>query len=235
MDLLAYIGIVVFIFFIGVGGYYLFLSLSGPRGTDEIEDLLKSGRTQAAIDELLKVLDKDDRNLRARYLLGFAYQKKGNFGASVLEFRQCLKYGKFNQEVTEVAVRTGLARSLLELKNLGDARNEYLILTNIDPKSFENFYHAGRLFFQAANYEKAINLFTKAVALNDKFPDAFNLIGQCHYHLAAYQDARAALIKATQLKPDLHVSHYFLGLCLRFLQDNEWAIKELIRLRKEKL
>ncbi len=232
-NLTTYIILVVLIFFIGVGAYYIFASLAGPRKIEEIEKLLASGRIQAAIDELVKLIEKDDRNLKARFLLAVGYQKLGNHGAAVLELRQCLKIAKWTPDVTEVHVRGGLARSLLESRNFTEAKNEYLILTTLDPRNWENFYELGKLFFRSGVHAKAINFLTKAISLNEKHADSHNLLGQAQYHLAAYQDARASLLKAVQLKSDLHVAHYFLGLTLRYLQDNEWAIKEFEKAEKD--
>ncbi len=233
LGLVEIILVVVVLFFLGIGGYYLYTSLAGPRKIEEIEKLLSQGKYAVVVEETSKLLENDERNLRARFALAQAQYKLGRFGPAAVELRQCVKIGRFGPEVKEKDVRLLLARCLLEAKNLNEAKNELLILTQLDPKNDEPHFELGRLFFRAGVHAKAVGYLQRATALNERNVEAFNLLGQAHYHLAAYADARAALLKATQLKPDLHVAHYFMGLVLRYLQDNEWAVKEFEKAERD--
>lgn len=233
LGLVEIILVVVVLFFLAVGGYYAYISLAGPKKIEEIEKLLKAGKYQLVTAQATKILESDERNMRARYYLAEAQYKQGNFGAAAVELRQCIKIGKFAPEVREKDVRLRLAQCLLETRNLNEAKNEFLILTQLDPKNFEPLFELGRLFFRSGVHAKAVGFLQKAVSLNDRHADSHNLLGQVHFHLNSYQDARASLLKATQLKPDLYVAHYFLGLTLRYLQDNEWAIKEFEKAERD--
>lgn len=231
--LVEIIALVVFLFLFVVGGYYFYLTFSGPRKIEEIDRLVRQGRYRDAMFQLRKVIEKDDRNLRARFLMARCLRKTEEPGAAVLELRQCLKIAKYTPEATEAAVRRELAQCLEEVNNLTEAKNEYLILTQIDAGNYDNWYHVGDLFFRASLHSKAVPYLKKAIALNARHADSLALLGQCEYHLAAYQEARAALAQAVQLKPDHTVGRYFLGLSLRYLGDHDWALKEFEKAEKD--
>lgn len=233
MDIISYIIILIFFSFLVIGGIYLISSLLGPRRIEEIERLMDRGRIREAIQLLEKLLEKDDRDMKARYLLGLCHQKESNHPAAILEFRQCIKVGKYSPEAPEIHIRKSLAESLIEVGNKNDAKNEYLILTTIQPENYENYFQVGKLYFQAGIYPKAINFFQKALANNPNHADTLAYIGQAQFHVSAYQDARNNLIKAIQLKTSLKVARYYLGLALRFTGDLEWALKELEKSERE--
>lgn len=233
MDLSVYIAIVVLLFFVSVGGFYLFKSFAGPRKLEEVEQLVQNRRFKEAITALTKILEGDDRNMRARYLIAYCHKKEGNNGSAIIEFRQCIKLGKFSPTASEVIIRQGLAESLESSGNFTESKNEYLILTTLDSSNSTHFFHVGRLFFRAGVYSKAINFLLKSASMNEKDGECQALLGQAQYHMTAYQEARASLLKAVQLKSDHLVARYYLGLSLRYLGDNDWALKEFEKAEKD--
>ena len=146
LGLIEYIIIVVLIFFISALLYYIYKSYAGPRKLEEIEKMLAASRTQAAINELNKFMEKDERNIKARYLLAAAHRKLGKPGTAVVELRQCIKLGRYSADISEIQIRSALASALLATRNYTDAKNEYLILTTLDQKDFEAYYQLGVLF-----------------------------------------------------------------------------------------
>ncbi len=233
MGLFTLIATVVLLFFLGIGAYYLYSSFSGPRKVEEIEILIKKGQIPAAVFELEKILEKDDRNFRARFLLGQCKNQSGDFGAAIMEYRQVMKIARWTPEISEVIVRRALAESLLEAGKINEAKNEYLVLSQQDSRNFNNFYQLGKLFQQGNVLDKAVGFLKKATELNPRHADSFAMLGQCLYHMKAYQDAKAALVQATQISPDLQTANYFLGLTLRYLGDHEWALKVLEKAEKD--
>lgn len=227
MDIVTYLVGVFIILFIAVGGYYMVLSLMGPRKIEEIVRLMEKGRVQEAISQLNKILEKDDRDIRARFLLGQCQAKLGKNQEAVLEYRQCLKIGKFSPEAPEIQIRKNLAMSLLKLNNRNEAKNEFLILSTLQPDNYENFFEVGQLYHAAGIHAKAVNFLSKAAALNGNHAESFNLLGQSQFHLGSYNDARNSLTRAVQLKGTMRIARYFLGLTLRLTGDLEWALKEL--------
>ncbi len=233
MDLTVLIAVAFLVLLLAAAGYYVYLSMAGPRKIEEIERLIKQNRIREALFELEKVLERDDRNMRAHFLAARCHLRNNAAGKAILSLRQCLKIAKYSPEVSEAAVRRLLAQCLVAMGNHSEAKNEYLILTQLEPTVYEHFYHVGEIFFRAGVHVKALQFLKKAVSLNPKHADSLALVGQCEYHQNAYQEAKQALAQAVQLKPDHTVAHYFLGLTLRYLGDAEWAVKEFEKAEKD--
>lgn len=233
LGLFELIMVVILLFFLGIGGMYIYKSLAGPKKFEEIEQLLEQGRYEACIGELEKLLELDERDLRARFLLAQVYWKMKNWGSASIELRQCIKLATYTNEVTEVQVRRYLARSLKEAGNYTDAKNEFLILTTLEPDNYENYFEVGKLFFNSGEATKAAKFLSKSASLNERHSETLSYLGQAHYHLASYQEARDILTRAIQIDPNLHRAHYYLGLCLRYVQDFEWALKEFEKAERD--
>ncbi len=227
MDIALYIVFVIFLAAFFVGGYYLYISILGPKRLSEVQKLMDQGRLKEAVTLLNKMLETDDRDITVRYKLAQCHQRLNDHQSAILEFRQCIKIGKFTPDVPEIHLRKALAESYLAINNKNEARNEFLILTTLQPENYENYFQVGKLYHGAGVYAKAVNFFSRAASLNGSHADSWNLLGQSHYHLGAYADAKNALSRAVQAKGDLRVARYYLGLTLRFTGDLEWAMKEL--------
>lgn len=220
--------ILVFVFFVlfSVLGLYILSTYFFPRKLDEIAEMIEKGQTRLAIKKLEDILSKDDHNVYAHYLLGEAFSKDGNGPYAVLEYRQVLKYATSADKINEISVRTKLAKLLKDQKKVNDAKNEYLMLTKIDPNNYENFYELGVLFYDSGMVDKAAPYLRKATELNTKHSNSFYYYGQALYRSGSNKDAKNALAEAIKLDPSNYKAHYFLGLVLRQLGDSDWAIKE---------
>lgn len=205
---------------------YILKTFVIPRRVDEIADMIEAGQTKQAIKKLTDILEKDDRNSYAHYLLAEAYSRENNTKFAILEYRQVIKYGKYNEKVKEIDVHTKLARLFTEQNNVEEAKNEYLILTRIDPDNFQNYFELGSMFFKLNMADKAVPFFKKSIALNARHDLSYYFLGQIYYQGNLFADAKQAFIESIKLSQTNYRSHYFLGLVLRQLQDFDWAIKE---------
>jgi tetratricopeptide (TPR) repeat protein len=233
LDITIYIIFVFFLAFVFVGGYFIYTSFLGPKKLSEVQKLMDMGRIKEAIGMLSKMVERDDRDMNVRYKLAQCYQKMNDHQAAILEFRQCIKINRFTPDVPEIHLHRSLAESYIQINNKNEARNEYLLLTTLQPDNFDNFFQVGKLYHGAGVYAKAVNFFSKSSALNGSHAESWNLLGQSHYHLGSYNDAKNALTRAVQLKADLRVARYYLGLTLRYTGDLEWAMKELENAEKD--
>ncbi|HRZ27587.1 MAG TPA: tetratricopeptide repeat protein, partial [Spirochaetota bacterium] len=179
-----------------------------------------------AIKKLNELLEKDDRNVYAHYLLAEAYFREENFQYSIVEYRQVLKFARFDDRMKESEIRSRLAKLYINREMVEDAKKEYLILTKIDPDNFENYFELGKIYFNAGTLDKAIPFFKKTISCNANHEQSYYFLGQIHYRSNAFVDARQMFINAIKLDPTNYKSHYFLGLVLRQQNDYDWAIKE---------
>ena len=206
--------------------FYVLNTVVFPKRIEEIARMIESGQTKLAMKKLQEMIEKDDKNAHAHFLMAEAYHKDGNMNYAIVEYRQVLKLGRFDDMINEVKVRTRLAKLFKERKNFEEAKKEYLILTKIDPANFENYYELGVLFYNLNNMDKATGFFKKSIASNPKHEDSYYHLGQVYYKAASYSDAKQAFINTMKLNPNNYKAHYFLGLVLRQQGDYEWAIKE---------
>lgn len=220
--------IIIFVFFIVLGLiiFYVVNTLVLPKRIEEIARMIDAGQTKMAIRKLSELIEKDDRNAYAHFLMAEAYSKEGNTQYATVEYRQVLKLGRFDDRIREVYVRSTLAKLYMERNNVEEARKEYLILTKIDPANYEHFFKLGVLFFNKGQLEKAAGFFKKSIANNGKHEESYYYLGQVYYRSGNYTDARQMFINAIKIEPTNYKAHYFLGLCLRQQGDYEWAIKE---------
>ena len=189
--------------------------------------MIESGQTKLAIKKLNELLEKDDRNVYAHYLIfAEAYFKEENFQHSIVEYRQVLKFARFDERMKESEIRSRLAKLYINREMVEDAKKEYLILTKIDPDNFENYFELGKIYFNAGTLDKAIPFFKKTISCNANHEQSYYFLGQIHYRSNAFVDARQMFINAIKLDPTNYKSHYFLGLVLRQQNDYDWAIKE---------
>lgn len=222
----TYVLIFFFVVILSIFGLYFLNAYVFPRKIEEIAQMIEAGQTKLAIKKLLTLLEEDDRNAYAHYLLAEAYMKESNDQYAIVEYRQVLKLNKFDDKVTEIDIRKKLAKIFKNKRNFGEAKKEYLILTKIDPSNYESYYELGQILFNAGVLDKAAGYFKKSISLNGKQAQAFYLLGQIFYRTGVHSDAKQMFIEAIKLEPQNYKSHYFLGLVLRHIGDHDWAVKE---------
>jgi len=224
--LVTYVIIFVFFVLLSIFGLYFLTTYVFPRKIEELAKMLEIGQTKLAIKKLTELLEKDDRNSYAHYLLAEAYMKENNIQYAILEYRQVLKLGKFDDRVSEVDVRTKLARVFRDRNSIEDAKKEYLILTKIDPLNYEHFFELGKIFFDANMIDKSSVYLRKSISNNARHDPSYYYLGQIYYRTSNFNEAKQMFLEAIKIEPANYKAHYFLGLVLRQMGDHEWAIKE---------
>ncbi|OHD63587.1 MAG: hypothetical protein A2176_06185 [Spirochaetes bacterium RBG_13_51_14] len=224
--ILTYAIIFLFIVLLAMIMMYALQTFVIPRRIDEIAQMIEAGQTRQAIKKLIDILEKDDRNTYAHYLLAEAYAKENNIKFAIVEYRQVLKYGKYNDKIREVDVRTKLAKLCLENGAVDDAKSEYLILTKLEPDNFEHFFELGAIYFRTSALDRAMVFFKKSIALNARHEQSHYYLGQIYYQNNLYSDAKQSFLEAIKIETNNYRAHYFLGLVLRQMSDYEWAVKE---------
>jgi tetratricopeptide (TPR) repeat protein len=224
--MLTYLMIFVSVVLAAIFGLYFFNIFVIPRKIEEIAKMIENGQTGPAIKRLNELLEKDDKDSYAHYLLAKAYKMENNMQYAILEFRQVLKLGKFNDKIKEIEVRSILANIYKDRNAVEEAKKEFLILTQIDSLNYRNYYEIGLIFFNSGTFEKALSYFKKSIALNNNHDMSQYYFGQTLYRLEMFAEAKQALLEAIKIDHANYKAHYFLGLVLRQLSDYEWALKE---------
>ena len=232
----TYILILLFVLLFAAILVYIVSSYVVPKKVEEIQKLIKEGKTKIAIKKLTQLLEKDNRDPYAHYLLAEAYRTEGNYQFAVIEYRQVLKFGRFDSKIKEVNIRSALVKIYKEKKSYEEARNELLILTKIDSSNFEVFFDLGVILFNLGHFDKAAGYFKNSTSLNAQHAQSFFYLGQISYKSGLFSDAKQYFINTIKLDQQNYQAHYFLGLALKQQDDIEWALKEFeISLKSDEL
>ena len=211
---------------LGVFTFYVFKTYFAPKKLDQLADMISAGHYGLAIKKLKNLIEENDRNADAHFLLGDAYQRQKKYLEAIVEYKKVLRLGRFSNHLKEEMVRSRLGKLHLQLNNLNEAKKEFLILTKLDPTNSDNFYQVGILFESAEIFDKALSYFKQAIKVNPAHANALLHKGIIYFQQGNMLEARNALIHAVRLNPNLYDGHYYLGLCLKNQKDYEWAIKE---------
>ena len=79
-------------------------------------------------------------------------------------------------------------------------------------------YNLGHSFLLREKPKQAKEHFTEAIALNDKFAEAYNLRGRCFKYLEDYQSALSDFLKAIDINPNLGEAWRNLGNAYLYLE-----------------
>lgn len=234
METTTYIVIGFFIVIFLASIIYLIQYITSPGKIEDAEELINKGLFKDAIVLLEKLLEKDERNPDVNFLLGLTYEKMGDYQNAILYFKRILKFGRYNQKINEILVRKHLAYALESNGNYTDAKNEYLILTKIEPSNPENFCQAGKLLYKGKAYQNAINLLKQAINIHSRYFDALTTLGKTYFYLRIYNEAKIYLEKAKDVDPKDTENLYYLAQTYRYLGEFNKAIQLLDIVEKDK-
>ncbi len=115
--------VTVFLFVFGGAGFVVFLVMiirrvSNPRKFLELEKLIESGNTKAAIRYAKAVLGRNERSPEAHWYLGECYLTEDRSDLATVEYKYITNYGKYTNTATEKKVRSRLANTYLKLGQL---------------------------------------------------------------------------------------------------------------------
>lgn len=233
MENLIYIGVGLSVILILAGLVLAYRFLTSPGSAEEAKKLIEKGYYKDAIALLEKLLEKEDRDPDVNFLLGIAHQKLGDFSNAVMYFRRILKFGRYNREVNEIVVRTHLASSLENNGNFQEAKNEYIILTSIEPTNIEHYYNAGRLLYRSKLLQNTVSLLKKGLQVNGRHFPSLSLLGKSLFQLKEYTEAKIHLEKAREINPNDMENLYYLAQTLRYTGDSQKAIQILDIVEKD--
>jgi serine/threonine-protein kinase len=148
----------------------------------------------------------------AQVTLGEILTATGRSGEAVAILQKAV-----DRDPSSVPAILALASALQKNKNSAGAERTLLRLVELRPTSWSGFNRLGTLYFLSSRYEKAVEAYRRAIALN---PDVarmhFNL-GAALLRLGRFEEARAALDESIRISPvplafsNLGVAHYLLG------------------------
>jgi len=220
----------LFIATIILGGVVIIVSamllkkLLEPRRVASVAQLLKQGKSAAAIRAAKRIIASDNRNAEARYLLGLAYLAESRPELALVEFQAVNQLGRFEGYVEEIPFRKKIAELYAKFNQPEEALKEHLLLVNSEPNNADHYCEAGKLFENRNRSSKATALYRKAVHLNPQHVEARFRLGLLYYRAKNVSDARAELDAALKLNPDNAEAHYYMGRIQKELKELNAAL-----------
>lgn len=156
----------------------------------------ESGDTARAITSLQTAVEQDNRFADAYFDLGLLHAARKN----PLAF----DYYRSVLEILPGDKKTLYARAhlLQQMGKLEEATKEYTQLTAKDNSCAECFYNLGAIAMDVKqDYKSAIEQFTKAIASDGAYSDAYYFRGQCYIKTGDKEAARADFKMCLQLNP----------------------------------
>ncbi|HZK19700.1 MAG TPA: tetratricopeptide repeat protein [Treponemataceae bacterium] len=195
-----------------------------PARTDNINSLLKQGKTAQAIKLAKRLLSKDPQDYQAHYYLGKAYLADNRPELALMEYKFVNQHAIFSPNLPERAFRKELANLYQEFNQDKEALKEYILLTKLEPANSDVFFNAGNLFEKTRKTDLAITYYDKAIILNRRNAQAHSAKGRLLYKIKKYQEAKKEIEIAISQSPNLFSNYYYLGKILKEAKDFAGAI-----------
>lgn len=160
----------------------------------------------------------------AWYLLGRTKYNESEFPAAIQAFQHALT---LRPKYVEAENNIGLAwKELNDREKARAAFQAAIDWQGASPGDAQPFLNLATLFAEADNYDQAVPLLKKAVALAPKNPTVHEELGKVYQSMNKLAEAQSELEQAVALAPDTSSLHYKLGQILRRQGKNDQAQQE---------
>ena len=157
----------------------------------------RNGNLQEARKIYSTVLDQDDNNFDALYLLSMIYYQLGDYQKTLTLSSKAIQL--YPQNHFPYLCR---GNGLFELHQYADAIENYDKAISLQPDSADAYINRGNAYQQLHRYEAAIENYDKAIHLQPDNADIFYNRGNAYQQLHRYEAAIENYDKAIHLQPD---------------------------------
>ncbi|HCL57070.1 MAG TPA: hypothetical protein DHW82_08705 [Spirochaetia bacterium] len=193
---------------------------------EKIEKLIEEKNFDKAIEPLKSMIIKDDENVLAHYYLGICYFNTNNYEWAIPEFKKVIRNPGFGKQIKEIEVREKLAKIYLHYNQLEEAQKEFLLMTQLDPKNYKNYYEIAQILQKQGFLDAALTYYQKTLERNPKLPEAYYNVGLISYDKKKYNDALSHFSDALKYDTALHKAHYYIGMIQYMNKNYEKALGE---------
>jgi Tfp pilus assembly protein PilF len=160
---------------------------------------LRQTNIPAALESLTTATRLDSNLVAAQFLLGNAYEAKGDTANAVRVYRGVMMLAPQNAEPYNNVAWIFAS----ENRNLDEALSLAQKAIQLSPYNFGILDTLGFVYYQRGDYQKAEPLLKRAAEAGGKNPTVFYHLGLTQYKLGHRDDAAAALRRALQLNEAL--------------------------------
>jgi tetratricopeptide (TPR) repeat protein len=195
----------------------------------QVADLIRARATDPARDLLHQYLNRNPNDGQATFLLGLTYHREQRYGQSKAYFEEALQL-----EPGFGLTHYFLAWSLFNLGDLPNAREHFEIFQKLKPDEADVSFGLGLIDLDEGKLEDAERQFNRSIELcqaNPARPDrkglskAYTRLAEVYERNDRSYEAKAALIRATEIFPDHYEAYYRLSQLLMRMGETDAANK----------
>eukprot|EP01017_Pseudomicrothorax_dubius_P034550 TRINITY_DN4753_c0_g4_i2.p1 TRINITY_DN4753_c0_g4~~TRINITY_DN4753_c0_g4_i2.p1 ORF type:complete len:1181 (-),score=268.49 TRINITY_DN4753_c0_g4_i2:134-3676(-) len=152
------------------------LSPTTVQALNDAKKLIQERSYTQAVSILEAVLDKQERSLEARYLMGLCYLNSSQYANAIEQFQKMIELDE-NREHRNVNLLIAVA-----YKKKDDVLSALSVLSNTIagyPNFYDAYIYRGKLYLKARKVDKALNDFTNAIKVDPKRASAYLGKGDC--------------------------------------------------------
>ncbi|MCR4789926.1 MAG: tetratricopeptide repeat protein [Treponemataceae bacterium] len=188
---------------------------------------------QTIINEATKKLASDPHNVQALQELGELYYQEKNWEKAMPLFSALVGLAKSRKGINEGDANLKLGVCSINCNNPQQAFNALMASRKIDADNFEVNFYMGKTLHALKEYEKAIPILKKAIAINNEIGETYELLGKTYYDAKKFRDALSYLKKALDFRPDDKELFFKLADSLVEAGNSDKAIKIFMHLRPD--
>lgn len=182
----------------------------------------EAGQLPEANDSLqaARRLDANDPNIL--YALGRLEMEEQHMQAAEANFRAYLA-----ERPEDASAHFGLGKVLAVQQRSTEARAEFERSIQLQPAQTESYYELGQLELELQHDAQAAPLFQKVLVRDASHGGALTGMGIIAFRSKDYVQAEQYLARAEKTAPDYQPAHYYRGLALARLGQNDESTREL--------
>ena len=180
-----------------------------------------------AEDNLKKILNIDENNLKALFLLGSVFIQTGKFESSIKYLDKVIK---IDPNIANAQNNLGIV--YIKLKKFETAKKFLNKALDINPNHLDAFNSLGIVYAEMGDLNEALLNVKKALELNPNFVSAHNNLGLIYKKFEHFNDAETSFKKALELNPKFMESHYNLMELYEKGNQNDKLEKTIINFEK---
>ena len=180
----------------------LVLIISGARRKKATNNSSDQKNRQTIIREATKKLSQDPHNVSGLLSLSELYYKEQLWDKAFPLYDTLLGIAVAHPEVD--IFTTALRQGICALKNnkLEDSFKGLVQARKLQPDNFEVNFYLGQAFYLNKEYDKAIPLLKKAIAINKEVQDTYKFVGLALYKYHSFRESLPYIKRALDLNPD---------------------------------
>lgn len=202
-----------------VAGNIVFdFNLGGAKSTHSAQSQDKN------IVQLEKQAHDNPDSAEARYALGGAYYKAGDYNKAIIELKEAIRLDPKSAD----AYRE-LGRAYLKIDRYEEALEMFSKTVNIDPdylESDEVYFAIGLINSKLGRFEEAANAFEASIKTSPDVLDSHLGLGIANFNLGKYEKAIESFKRIVEKDGSNVGGHFWLGRTYLRLGDKQSALKE---------